>query len=564
MIFQNPRTALNPIRPVGEQIADVLRRHAAVPRAEVRKRAVDMLTRVAIPDPGRRYAAYPFELSGGLCQRVMISIALACSPALLIADEPTTGLDVTTQAAVMDLVAELAAENHMATLLITHDLGMAAERCDRIVVMHAGHVVEVAPTEELFRAPRHPYTARLIAATPRPGVKLGDLAAIPGGLPDLRGELGPCRYRARCERYEAACDDGPLPLSDLGRGHLVARRSPCDRAARRARRQPALRRARGPRGTTRWLHAVEDVSFDIKHAECVGLVGESGCGKSTLVRLITRLLDPTEGRIWFDGQYLEDVPAARFASRPERARIQMVFQDPTDSLNPRFTAFHTIADPLRRLGRLAGPAALAERVHALADLVGLPRELLGRFPHQLSGGQKQRVGIARAVALEPKLLVLDEPTSALDVSVQAVILKLLDDLRRRLGMSYLFVSHDLNIVRLLADRVLGCTSARSSSRARHRRTERPRHPYTRALRPRCPAGCPARWPAHPAIGGAAEPDRSLADDMPVLRALPGGFDRCRTGCRAQVERGEHAVAVTSRTARRRAGSARRGGDGAGA
>jgi len=210
---------------VGEQIADVLRRHAAVPRAELRRRAVDLLARVAVPDPERRYAAYPFELSGGLCQRVMISIALACAPALLIADEPTTGLDVTTQAAVMDLIGELAAERQMATLLITHDLGLAAERCDRIVVMHAGHVVEVAPTAELFGAPRHPYTAGLIAATPRPGVKLGDLAAIPGGLPDLRGNLPPCRYAARCERHEAACDAGPLALTPVAPRHLVACRT---------------------------------------------------------------------------------------------------------------------------------------------------------------------------------------------------------------------------------------------------------------------------------------------------------------------------------------------------
>ena len=221
MIFQNPRTALNPIRQIGRQIGDVLLRHAGVPRAQARARAVQLLVQVQIPDPERRYWAYPFELSGGMCQRVMIALALACGPSLLIADEPTTGLDVTTQAAIMDLIDELARQSDMATMLITHDLGLAAEHCERIVVMHAGHVVECAPTAELFRSPRHPYTAKLIAATPRPGASLDDLAAIPGGLPDLRGDLPPCRYRARCERYAPLCD-GPLPRSEPVPGHLVA------------------------------------------------------------------------------------------------------------------------------------------------------------------------------------------------------------------------------------------------------------------------------------------------------------------------------------------------------
>jgi peptide/nickel transport system ATP-binding protein len=221
MIFQNPRSALNPIRPVGRQIGDVLLRHANVTRAGAKRRAIELLAQVQIPDPERRYAAYPFELSGGMCQRVMIALALACSPALLIADEPTTGLDVTTQAAIMDLIRELALRTNMATLLITHDLALAAEHCDRIVVMHAGHVVEVAPAAALFEAPRHPYTAKLVAATPHGAERLADLAAIPGGLPDLRDELPPCRYRLRCERYTPRCD-GPLPRVDVLPGHMVA------------------------------------------------------------------------------------------------------------------------------------------------------------------------------------------------------------------------------------------------------------------------------------------------------------------------------------------------------
>jgi peptide/nickel transport system ATP-binding protein len=226
MIFQNPRTALNPIRPVGRQIEDVLVRHANLPSARVHARALDLLAQVQIADPPRAWAAYPFELSGGMCQRVMIALAVACAPALLIADEPTTGLDVTTQAAILELVDDLARGGRMATVLITHDLALVGERCDRIVVMHAGHVVEAAPTGELFRGPRHPYTARLIASTPRPGATLADLAPIPGGVPDLRGALPPCRYRLRCERAAAACDEPPLPRQQVGHGHVVACRFP--------------------------------------------------------------------------------------------------------------------------------------------------------------------------------------------------------------------------------------------------------------------------------------------------------------------------------------------------
>jgi oligopeptide/dipeptide ABC transporter ATP-binding protein len=283
-----------------------------------------------------------------------------------------------------------------------------------------------------------------------------------------------------------------------------------------------------PARSQHFLQAVDDVSFSIGRGECVGLVGESGCGKSTLVKLITRLLDTSDGRIWFDGQDIGTVPADRFARMPQRALIQMVFQDPTDSLNPRFTAFETIADPIRRLGGISGAGKVADRVGALAEMVGLPRELLGRYPHQLSGGQKQRVGIARAVALEPRLLVLDEPTSALDVSVQAVILKLLESLRRRLGMSYLFVSHDLSVVRLLADRVLVMYLGRIVEMGSVTEVfERPRHPYTRAL-----LSC---VPGPDAVAGgrrirlSGEPRSPIDPDPRVCRfygRCPEGHERC--------------------------------------
>ncbi|EFH11250.1 dipeptide ABC transporter ATP-binding protein [Teichococcus cervicalis] len=431
MIFQNPRAALNPIRPVGRQIADVLRRHGQATRTNARAKAIEALEQVRIARAAERYDAYPFELSGGMCQRVVIALALACRPRLLIADEPTTGLDVTTQKAVMDLVAELTRERGLSTLLITHDLGLAAAYCDRVAVMQQGEVVEQAAAEGIFRAPQHPYTRRLMRATPRPGAQLRDL------LPE--GSAAPLPDAPAAK----AAPDAPPLLEVTGLVKEYPREGKAGLLAR------WLRRGEAPAP----FRAVDGIGFTLRRGESVGLVGESGCGKSTTSMMLMRLLDPSAGSIRFLGQEIGAMPARGFAASPLRRRIQMVFQDPTDSLNPRLTAARAIADPILRMGDARG-GALRERVAELADLVGLPRALLHRFPHQLSGGQKARVGIARAIALNPDLVILDEPTAALDVSVQAVVLNLLQDLKLRLGMSYLFVSHDLHVVRLLCDRVI--------------------------------------------------------------------------------------------------------------
>lgn len=411
MIFQNPRAALNPIRKVGHQIEDVLRRHAKATMQTARSKAIEALEAVRIRDAEARYHAYPFELSGGMCQRIVIAIALACDPRLLIADEPTTGLDITTQKAVMELVRDLICARGMTSILITHDLGLAAQYCDRIMVMKDGLIVEQGSPAELFRNPQHSYTEKLVDATPREGESIRSLLPPEERKAELPHEVGERRL---------------LEVRNLTKIY---------------------------QGKSGPVHAVKGISFIVKQGESVGLVGESGCGKSTTAEILVRLTDPTSGEIVFDGVDIASIPANNFARDGRRGDIQMVFQDATDSLNPRHTARQTIAEPLRRLAQMSG-AALSARIEELANLVGLPPALLDRFPHQLSGGQKARVGIARAIALEPKFLILDEPTAALDVSIQAVVLNLLVDLRAKLGMSYLFVSHDLQIVRLLCDHVL--------------------------------------------------------------------------------------------------------------
>jgi peptide/nickel transport system ATP-binding protein len=444
MIFQNPRAALNPIRKVGDQIEDVLRQHVQQSQVGDRgEKAIEALEQVKIARPRERYHAYPFELSGGMCQRVVIALALACNPRLLIADEPTTGLDVTTQKAVMDLIVELTKQRGMSTILITHDLGLAAAYCDRVVVMEKGHVVETAKSADIFARPEHPYTKKLMRATPRVGVSLRDLlpeeeAATlkPSAEPAAPSEGTSAKPLLLVEKL---VKEYPRQGATAVLSKLFSRKPPVEQEV---------------------FRAVDGISFAVGHGESVGLVGESGCGKSTTSMMVMRLLDQTSGRIVFDGEEIGAIMPHAFARLPQRKSIQMVFQDPTDSLNPRFTAARAIADPIMQLGDISGRDALRARCEELAGLVGLPLNLLDRFPHQLSGGQKARVGIARAIALQPKLVILDEPTAALDVSVQAVVLNLLQDLKASMGMSYLFVSHDLNVVRLLCDRVIVMRSGR--------------------------------------------------------------------------------------------------------
>ncbi|MDC0737487.1 ABC transporter ATP-binding protein [Cognatishimia sp. SS12] len=439
MIFQNPRAALNPIRRVGHQIEDVLIRHAQATRQDAKEKAIAALKAVKINDAAARYDAYPFELSGGMCQRIVIAIALACKPRLLIADEPTTGLDITTQKAVMDLVGDLAKARGMGMILITHDLGLASQYCDRIVVMKDGLIVEEDVPAQLFTNPQHAYTRKLVDATPRLGASLRTLLPPEARRPEpkLRVQSNPL-----------------LEVRDLVKTYP---------------------------GKSGPVQAVKGISFDINAGQSLGLVGESGSGKSTTSEMIVRLQDPSSGNIIFDRQDIAATPSARFMRHPMRRDIQMVFQDATDSLNPRGTAAAAIAEPLARIDGMRG-SKLSARVAELAELVGLPQPLLSRFPHQLSGGQKARVGIARAIALEPKLLILDEPTAALDVSIQAIVLNLLVDLRAQMGMSYLFVSHDLNVVRLLCDEVLVMKQGDIVDRGPTAQVmDTPSHPYTRAL-----------------------------------------------------------------------------------
>ena len=458
IIFQEPMSSLSPLHTIGDQIGEAYRLHIEDDKEAARRATIEVLEKVGFPRADRAFSTYTFELSGGLRQRAMIAMALICRPALLIADEPTTALDVTIQAQILKLIDDLKADLGMAVLFITHDLGVVANVADEVVVMYRGRVMEKGPSEDLIRSPRHPYLKALLHAVPTigmdPQVRLQSISDA-----EANGRGGKTHHAPH-----RPTSDWLLRVEGL-RKTFVGRRA-------------------GMLGTERRLvKAVDDVSFTVHRRECLALVGESGCGKTTVSKLIMRGLTPDAGRILFRDDSGEiDVLALENAALLElRKKIQYIFQDPFGSLNPRMTVEEIVAEPLLIHG-IGDAASRTARVATLLEAVGLNKRHSRRYPHSFSGGQRQRIGIARALALEPSLLLCDEPVSALDVSVQAQILNLLKDLQAELGLTYLFISHNLAVVRYLAHRVAVMCAGRIVELAdTNSLFDDPQHPYTKAL-----------------------------------------------------------------------------------
>ena len=502
MIFQEPATSLNPVLTVGTQIGEVLDRHCDLRGEAARRRMLELLRQVGIADPERRLDEYPFQFSGGMKQRVMIAIALAGEPDLLIADEPTTALDVTVQAQILDLLAQLQRERGMGMLLITHDLGVVAKMAHRIGVMYAGELVEVADCEEFFTRPQHPYTQALFAALPEVSRRGLALTTIPGQVPSLAAMPAGCRFAGRCPHVMPVCRElspewrsvaashvlrchwtgGAAAVADhiprLGLGHLMPEMAPfldvSDLKVHFPIRRGILQRTVGH------VRAVDGVSLAISAGRTLALVGESGCGKTTVGKALLQLVKPTAGSVRLGGSELVGMQGK--CLRAARRHMQMVFQDPFASLNPHLRVGDIIAEGMSALGLESDGAARGRAVAALLKQVGLPDEAAGRYPHEFSGGQRQRIAIARALAVQPELLICDEPTSALDVSVQAQILNLLKQLQEELGVAYLFITHNFSVVEYLANDVAVMYLGRIVERGSAQEVLRsPKHPYTQAL-----------------------------------------------------------------------------------
>ena len=501
MIFQEPMTSLNPVYTVGRQIAEAIVLHQSTTHREALRRAAALLDRVGIPEPGKRIKEYPHQMSGGMRQRVMIAMALSCTPKLLIADEPTTALDVTIQAQILDLMRSLQADLGMSILFITHDLGVIAEMADRVVVLYAGRAVEEGGVHDVFAAPKRPYTQGLLKAIPRVDqavLRQEALSTTPGPVPNLLEVRNLKKY---------------FPV----RGGLFSRGQ-------------AL------------VKAVEEVSFNVKPGEVVGLVGESGSGKTTTGRALLRLVEPTAGEVRFKGVDLTNLPKVQM--RAYRKEMQIIFQDPFASLNPRMTVGESIGAALR-IHRLAHGKARKERVAALLERVELSAEHMRRYPHAFSGGQRQRIGIARALAVNPQFIVADEPVSALDASIQAQVINLLQDLKEDLGLALLFITHDLAVVEYISDTVIVMYLGRIMEIAPAKTLyTNPAHPYTEALLSAIPIADPTARrerillhgdlpsPIHPPSGCVFRTRCPLAvadcqHIVPPLEAVgPGHFKAC--------------------------------------